>query len=75
MAVRHDRIDKLRIKNCPCSQDEWEHILTSILLDGQAVPDVDATASVEDGTSLTITLRKRVQSITVRATAHHSPPV
>lgn len=64
--VRHDRIDKLRGQNAPCSPDEWEQILSFLLLGQGSFDNIDATATVKEEAMLTITVRKRVQNITVR---------
>ncbi|OAA64413.1 DNA double-strand break repair and VJ recombination protein [Niveomyces insectorum RCEF 264] len=66
LTLRHDRIDKLRVKNAPCSADEWEHILAFLLLGRGFLDNVDATATVQEESTLTITVRKRVQNITQR---------
>ncbi len=55
----------MRVKASPCSEDEWEQVLSSILLGRGLVPDVDATAATHGSTSLIITFHKRVQTITV----------
>ena len=59
--VKHDRIDKQRDKDSNCSQAEWERILTSVLLDGDPVPDVEVSAAIEQDTSLTITFENKIQ--------------
>lgn len=63
--VRHDRVDKLRGQNAPCSPDEWERMLTFLLLGRGSFDNVDATATVQEESTVTITIRKRVQNITV----------
>lgn len=74
-SLRQDRLDRLRVKNAPCSADDWERILTRILLDQghqdhqdhqEPVDGVDATATVEEEQRLIITVRRRVQNITQR---------
>ncbi|KAK1772496.1 hypothetical protein QBC33DRAFT_12733 [Phialemonium atrogriseum] len=64
--LRHDRISRLKVENSPCSQDEWEQFLVSILLDRESVPDIEAAAHVVEEDSITITIRRRVQGITQR---------
>lgn len=67
--MKHDRIDKLRARNSPCSQAEWERILTSVLVQGAAVQDVEATATVREEGEVTIHIARRIENITVRALA------
>lgn len=52
------------VKNCPTSDTEWHAILTS-LLSQEPLADIQATASVQSGSSISITIRKQVQGITV----------
>ncbi len=65
--VRHDRIDRLRSQNAPCSAEEWKGILAFLLLGQGAAENIDATATVQEESALTITVRKRVENITVCA--------
>jgi len=60
-AVKHDRIDKLRDKSGPASQAEWEHALTSVLLDRGPLADIEASATIQEGASLTITFHKKTR--------------
>jgi hypothetical protein len=53
------------VKNCPCTDADWENILTSMLRQ-EPVKDVQATASVQKA-SIAISIRKHVQGITVCA--------
>ncbi|KAL6809029.1 hypothetical protein GGI42DRAFT_228880 [Trichoderma sp. SZMC 28013] len=64
-SLKHDRIASLQVPNCPVSESEWQAILQS-LFSLQPVADIQATASIESETSLSITVRKRVQGITQR---------
>ncbi|KAL1903639.1 hypothetical protein Sste5346_000268 [Sporothrix stenoceras] len=66
LSLRHDRIDKLRGQNAPVSPEEWEQILLFLLLGQGSIENVDATATVKEEATLTITVRKRVQNITQR---------
>ncbi|CAK7217146.1 hypothetical protein SBRCBS47491_003073 [Sporothrix bragantina] len=66
LSLRHDRIDKLRGQTAPCTPDEWEQILSFLLLGKGHIDNVDATATVKEEETLTITIRKRVQNITQR---------
>ncbi|KAK4178519.1 hypothetical protein QBC36DRAFT_102297 [Triangularia setosa] len=64
--LRHDRIGEYRVSNSPCSPEEWETILKSILLRGEPVEEIEAGAEVKSEESLTITIRRRVQGINQR---------
>ncbi|KAL7963610.1 hypothetical protein V8C34DRAFT_266071 [Trichoderma compactum] len=64
-SLKHDRVASLQVPNCPVSESEWQAILQS-LFSLQPVADIQATASIESETSLSITIRKRVQGITQR---------
>lgn len=73
--MRHSRIVSLQTKNSPCTKDEWEIILKSILLarvfsDGEAqlMEGVEAVASVEENVSIGISIRRRTEGITVSVT-------
>ncbi|KND94456.1 hypothetical protein TOPH_01107 [Tolypocladium ophioglossoides CBS 100239] len=63
--LKHDRVASLRVKNCPVSEKEWEHILDS-LLQAEQVEDIQATATVQTASSISLTVRKQVQGITQR---------
>lgn len=62
----------MRVKNSTVSPEEWESILASILLDQGSLEDVEATASVQSESEVAITIRKRVQGITVSRTSNAS---
>ncbi|RFU81740.1 dna double-strand break repair and vj recombination xrcc4 [Trichoderma arundinaceum] len=64
-SLKHDRVASLQVTNCPVSESEWQTILIS-LFSLQPASDIQATASINSETSLTITVRKRVQGITQR---------
>ncbi|KAH6610240.1 hypothetical protein Trco_000260 [Trichoderma cornu-damae] len=64
-SLKHDRVASLRVTNCPVSEAEWQAILQSLFA-MQPAADIQATASAKSETSLTITVRKRVQGITQR---------
>ncbi|KAL6832424.1 hypothetical protein V8C40DRAFT_234953 [Trichoderma camerunense] len=64
-SLKHDRVASLQVPNCPVSESEWQAILQS-LFSLQPFADIQATASIESETSLSITVRKRVQGITQR---------
>jgi hypothetical protein len=65
--VRHDRVNDLRASNSHCSPEEWEGILTSLLVKNAPVDDVDVGAEVRSGKSITLTIRRRVAGINVSA--------
>lgn len=65
IAVKHDRVSSLKISNSPVSDSEWQSILESFFQQ-QPLQTIQATAAVQSETSITITLRKQVQGITVR---------
>jgi hypothetical protein len=63
--VKHDRVVSLRVKNCPASESEWQQILED-LFQQEPLPDIQATATVQSQKSISITIRKEIQGITVR---------
>ncbi|KAH8178057.1 DNA double-strand break repair and v(D)J recombination protein XRCC4 domain-containing protein [Sarocladium implicatum] len=65
VTLKHDRIASLRAKNCQVSEAEWEDILKSIF-QLKLLPDIQATAVVEQDTSISITVRKIIQGTTHR---------
>lgn len=70
--VRHDRVASLRTKNCPVSETEWQNILR-LIFEQQPQPDIQATATIQTESSLSITVRKQVQGITVSTTQASQP--
>lgn len=64
LAVRHDKVASLRVKNSPVSEEEWVTILTAVLHQEPA-EDVEAIASVENESVLTLTIRKKGNEFTV----------
>ncbi|ELQ43392.1 hypothetical protein MCOR02_008528 [Pyricularia oryzae] len=62
VTLKHGSIQTLRPKDSPCTSEEWEQILESLLLGQEVVPDIHLTAAV--GSGLQITVRKKVQRIT-----------
>ncbi|TLD33257.1 hypothetical protein PspLS_00813 [Pyricularia sp. CBS 133598] len=62
VTLKHSSIQTLRPKDSPCTSEEWEQILESLLLGQEVVPDIHLTAAVRSG--LQITVRKKVQRIT-----------
>ncbi|KAK3387023.1 hypothetical protein B0H63DRAFT_146599 [Podospora didyma] len=78
--LRHDRIGELKVSNSPCSPDEWEAILKSVLLnikpDGDGIDGIEAGAEAHVGKTVTITIRRRVAGINQRLgtiTLNHKP--
>ncbi|KAL7937469.1 hypothetical protein V8C35DRAFT_292606 [Trichoderma chlorosporum] len=63
--LKHDHTASLRVQNCPVSKSEWQAILQSLFA-LQPTTDIQATARVKSSSSLSITVRKRVQGITQR---------
>ncbi|KAL0941009.1 mitotic apparatus protein p62-like protein [Colletotrichum truncatum] len=75
LAVRHDKVSSFRVKNSPCSEDEWVSILTAVLRQDPA-SDIEVLASVEDQSSITLTIRKKGKEFTQRLGAielSHNP--
>ncbi|KAI1312694.1 hypothetical protein F5Y03DRAFT_390394 [Xylaria venustula] len=65
--LRHKKIDEYKASPGPCTDEEWEQILTSTFVDLQPVPDVEIKAEAQsDGTSVTLSFRKNIQGITQR---------
>jgi hypothetical protein len=62
--VKHDKVGSLRVKNCPASEPEWQQILDG-LLQQEPQADIQATATVSDGSDISIVVRKSIQGITV----------
>ncbi|KAM0553864.1 hypothetical protein ACHAPJ_007210 [Fusarium lateritium] len=75
LLVKHDRVVSLRVKNCPASESEWQRILED-LFQQEPLPDIQATATIQSGKSISITIRKDIQGITQRLgaiTLNHDP--
>ncbi|CAK7267800.1 hypothetical protein SEPCBS57363_002774 [Sporothrix epigloea] len=64
--LRHNRFDEALSQNAPCTSEEWEQILLFLLFGKGSIDNVDATATVTEQESITITIRRRVQNITQR---------
>lgn len=71
--MKHDRIGDYRHVDSPCSPDEWETILKAILLNGEPVEGIEARAEVETSKKITITIRRRIDGITVSFPSVFSP--
>lgn len=52
------------VKNCPVQEEEWIEILSAMLRQ-EHVEGMEAVATVDSESALTITFRKRVRGITV----------
>lgn len=69
--MRQSSLDHLRAKNYQGGRDEWARIISFVL--GQSVPSIEPgietlaniTGSGDENKELVISIRKRVQSITV----------
>lgn len=75
VSLRHDKVASLRVKNSPVSEEEWVTILTAVLHQEPA-EGVEAIASVENESVLTLTIRKKGNEFTQRLGAielSHSP--
>ncbi|UQC74582.1 uncharacterized protein CLUP02_01233 [Colletotrichum lupini] len=75
VSLRHDKVASLRVKNSPVSEEEWVTILTAVLHQEPA-EGVEAIASVENESFLTLTIRKKGNEFTQRLGAielSHSP--
>jgi hypothetical protein len=69
--VQHSKIPKLRHKNSPVNTEEWEQILSALLLgtdpeNGRRLllDGVEAIGKIGDS-SMTITIHRRIEGITV----------
>ncbi|KAI9158491.1 hypothetical protein HJFPF1_06486 [Paramyrothecium foliicola] len=63
--LKNDKVASLRVKNCPASEKEWHAILSS-LLNQEYLPDIQATATVQSESTISVTIRKQIQGITQR---------
>ncbi|KAL2882414.1 hypothetical protein SGCOL_002154 [Colletotrichum sp. CLE4] len=75
VSLRHDKVASLRVKNSPVSEEEWVAILNAVLRQEPA-DGVEAVASVENESVLTLTIRKKGNEFTQRLGAielSHSP--
>lgn len=72
--VRQSQINQLRAHNYQGSEDEWKTVLERCLLHKPAIGDyaavlegLEMVASVGEDNQITLTLRKNISGITVRA--------
>jgi hypothetical protein len=63
--VKQGRVSSLKDKKHPCSEDEWERILTEVLLDRQSDPEIEAAALVSAEQSVTLIVRRSISGIKV----------
>ncbi len=66
--VKHDKVSRLKDKKHPIAEDEWERILTEVLLDRQSDPDIELAAQVAEGQSITLIVRRSISGIKVTST-------
>ncbi|KZL82143.1 mitotic apparatus protein p62-like protein [Colletotrichum incanum] len=75
VSLRQDKVAALRVKNSPCTEEEWVSILTAVLQQEPA-NDIEVLADVQNEAVLTLTVRKRGKEFTQRLGAielSHSP--
>ncbi|WQF81747.1 Putative DNA repair protein XRCC4 [Colletotrichum destructivum] len=75
VSLRQDKVAALRVKNSPCTENEWVSILTAVLRQ-EPTNDIEVLADVENETILTLTIRKRGKEFTQRLGSielNHSP--
>ncbi|OLN92124.1 hypothetical protein CCHL11_01491 [Colletotrichum chlorophyti] len=75
VSLRHDKVTSLRVKNSPCTDEEWVSILANVVQQEPA-DEIEVLASVEDEAALTLTVRKRGKEFTQRLGSielNHSP--
>ncbi|KAI1764332.1 hypothetical protein GGR53DRAFT_325161 [Hypoxylon sp. FL1150] len=64
MKLRHKRFVDYKAHNAPCSAEEWEEILTSILVNQQPIPDIEIRVDIQpDSSSVTLSFRKKIEGI------------
>ncbi|KAI1272598.1 hypothetical protein F5Y07DRAFT_288351 [Xylaria sp. FL0933] len=65
--VRHKKIGEYKASPGPCTDEEWEQVLTATFVDLKPVPDIEIRADVQsDGPSVSLSFRKNIQGITQR---------
>jgi hypothetical protein len=62
--VRQNKVSDLRIATAPCTDEEWLDVLQKLVRQ-EPQRDIEATAEMVGGKTLTVTVRKRVGDITV----------
>ncbi|KAH8907215.1 hypothetical protein BR93DRAFT_968755 [Coniochaeta sp. PMI_546] len=66
VTLKHDKLSKLKDKKHPIAEDEWERILTEVLLDRQSDPDIELAAQVAEGQSIALIVRRSISGIKQR---------
>ncbi|KAI1780554.1 hypothetical protein F4818DRAFT_396092 [Hypoxylon cercidicola] len=67
MKLRHKRHGDYKSPSAPCTPEEWEEILTSILVNQHPSPDIEIRADIQsDDSTITLSFRKNIQGITQR---------
>ncbi|KAK2047532.1 hypothetical protein LZ31DRAFT_138743 [Colletotrichum somersetense] len=75
VSLSQERAAALRVKNSPCTDDEWISILTAVLQQEPA-SDIEVLADVENEAVLSLTVRRKGKEFTQRLGAielSHSP--
>lgn len=62
--MKHDRVSTLLAGNSAVSNEEWQVVLESVLKQ-EPMQDIITTAAIQQETSLTITVRKQIQGMSV----------
>jgi hypothetical protein len=63
--VKQKDIHKLKDKKHPIAEDEWERILTEVLLDRQSDTDIEMAAQVAEGQDMMLIIRRSISGIKV----------
>ncbi|OIW27462.1 hypothetical protein CONLIGDRAFT_431423 [Coniochaeta ligniaria NRRL 30616] len=66
LKLRHDKVSSKKDKKHPIAEDEWERILTEVLLDRQSDPDIELVAQVAEGQSIALIVRRSISGIKQR---------
>ncbi|KAI1461052.1 hypothetical protein F4805DRAFT_453991 [Annulohypoxylon moriforme] len=63
--IRHKRVGDYKAQDGPCSDEEWEGILTSTLVNQDSVSDIEIRAELQpDGESISLLFKKNFQGVT-----------
>jgi len=66
--VKHNQTGSLKDKKFSGSSEQWDQVLARVLLGAEQIEDkqgVEAVAKLEGEASMTITIQKRIEGITV----------
>ncbi|KAJ9165025.1 hypothetical protein NKR19_g804 [Coniochaeta hoffmannii] len=66
LTLKHNKLSQLKDKKHPIADDEWERILTEVLLDRRSDDDIEAAAQVAEGQSMTLIIRRSISGIKQR---------